>query len=82
MGAQATATCRNPKAHEAEPIQGRTGVRLASLSKKFKALDAVKDVTLNMFEDHITVLLGHNGASPPHIVTSLPFASILGVLLL
>ncbi|KAJ4444283.1 hypothetical protein ANN_06075, partial [Periplaneta americana] len=32
------------------------------LMMKFKKKIAVKDLTLNMYEGHITVLLGHNGA--------------------
>jgi ABC-type polysaccharide/polyol phosphate transport system ATPase subunit len=30
--------------------------------QKYGSKEAVKDLTLNMYEGHITVLLGHNGA--------------------
>jgi ABC-type multidrug transport system ATPase subunit len=36
----------------------RTGISFQKYGKKV----AVKDLTLNMYEGHITVLLGHNGA--------------------
>lgn len=48
---------------ETEPAERRAGVRIRSLCKKYanKKL-AVDNVTLNMYDDQITVLLGHNGA--------------------
>ena len=42
------------------------GIKINNLSKIYKQLgkykQAVKDLSLNIFENHITVLLGHNGA--------------------
>lgn len=39
-----------------------TGIQLKGLSKVFKSNTAVNKLSLDMFEGHITVLLGHNGA--------------------
>lgn len=39
-----------------------TGIQLKGLSKVFKANTAVNKLNLDMYEGHITVLLGHNGA--------------------
>jgi ATP-binding cassette subfamily A (ABC1) protein 3 len=38
------------------------GIQIQSLSKTFGANRAVKKLNLDMYEGHITVLLGHNGA--------------------
>ncbi|XP_026864956.2 ATP-binding cassette sub-family A member 3 [Electrophorus electricus] len=51
---------------EEEPSGLVSGVKIKHLSKVFrvgnKTKEAVKDLTVNMFEGQITVLLGHNGA--------------------
>ncbi|KAL7979133.1 hypothetical protein Chor_015157 [Crotalus horridus] len=51
---------------EEEPSDLVSGVKIKHLSKVFKVgsktREAVKDLTLNMYEGQITVLLGHNGA--------------------
>ncbi|CAL8274752.1 unnamed protein product [Lota lota] len=51
---------------EAEPAGLVSGVKIKHLAKEFKlgnkSRQAVRDLTLNMFEGQITVLLGHNGA--------------------
>uniref|UniRef100_A0A6Q2XA99 ABC transporter domain-containing protein n=1 Tax=Esox lucius TaxID=8010 RepID=A0A6Q2XA99_ESOLU len=51
---------------EEEPAGLVSGVKIKHLNKEFKMgnkmRQAVKDLTLNMFEGQITVLLGHNGA--------------------
>uniref|UniRef100_A0A8C5A8T7 ABC transporter domain-containing protein n=1 Tax=Gadus morhua TaxID=8049 RepID=A0A8C5A8T7_GADMO len=51
---------------EAEPAGLVSGVKIKHLNKEFtlgnKTRQAVRDLTLNMFEGQITVLLGHNGA--------------------
>uniref|UniRef100_A0A8C1YM35 ATP-binding cassette, sub-family A (ABC1), member 3b n=1 Tax=Cyprinus carpio TaxID=7962 RepID=A0A8C1YM35_CYPCA len=51
---------------EEEPAGLVSGVKIKHLAKVFKVgnktKDAVRDLTLNMFEGQITVLLGHNGA--------------------
>jgi ABC-type multidrug transport system fused ATPase/permease subunit len=36
--------------------------RIGIYFQKYGSKEAVKDLTLNMYEGHITVLLGHNGA--------------------
>ncbi|XP_044269295.1 phospholipid-transporting ATPase ABCA3-like isoform X2 [Tribolium madens] len=38
------------------------GIKLVNLSKTFGSHHAVKNLNLDMYEGHITVLLGHNGA--------------------
>lgn len=47
---------------ETEPQNLRRGVEIRNLRKVFKGKAAVQRLSLNMFEDQITVLLGHNGA--------------------
>ncbi|XP_061455423.1 phospholipid-transporting ATPase ABCA3 [Rhineura floridana] len=51
---------------EEEPSDLVSGIKIKHLSKVFKvgnkAREAVRDLTLNMYEGQITVLLGHNGA--------------------
>ncbi|XP_068605723.1 phospholipid-transporting ATPase ABCA3 [Brachionichthys hirsutus] len=51
---------------EEEPGGLVSGVKIKRLAKEFrmgkKTRHAVRDLTLNMFEGQITVLLGHNGA--------------------
>ncbi|XP_023666396.2 phospholipid-transporting ATPase ABCA3 [Paramormyrops kingsleyae] len=51
---------------EEEPSGLVSGIKIKRLSKVFKAgnktREAVRDLTLNMFEGQISVLLGHNGA--------------------
>ncbi|KAJ7305756.1 hypothetical protein JRQ81_010122 [Phrynocephalus forsythii] len=51
---------------EEEPSDLVSGIKIKHLSKVFKVggktREAVRDLTLNMYEGQITVLLGHNGA--------------------
>lgn len=47
---------------EKEPTNLRAGIKIKNLRKTFGQKTAVRDVSLDMYEDHITVLLGHNGA--------------------
>ncbi|KAJ6625426.1 hypothetical protein lerEdw1_014792 [Lerista edwardsae] len=51
---------------EEEPSDLVSGIKIKHLSKAFKVgnktREAVRDLTLNMYEGQITVLLGHNGA--------------------
>lgn len=47
---------------EPEPRNLHTGVEIRNLRKVFKNKAAVQRLSLNMYEDQITVLLGHNGA--------------------
>jgi ATP-binding cassette subfamily A (ABC1) protein 3 len=53
--------CR-PADQEEEPINLRIGIKIRNLSKKFGNKVAVKNLSLNLYENQITVLLGHNGA--------------------
>lgn len=41
---------------------GKAGIKLINLKKNFSGKTAVDGVSLNMFRNQITVLLGHNGA--------------------
>nr|XP_004653504.2 phospholipid-transporting ATPase ABCA3-like [Jaculus jaculus] len=54
------------KYFEVEPTNMVTGIQIQHLSKVFKkgynTKIAIKDLTLNVYEGQITVLLGHNGA--------------------
>jgi ATP-binding cassette, subfamily A (ABC1), member 3 len=53
----------NKHSMEADPEGKTAGIRIKGLTKSFaKNKYAVKNLHLNMFEDQITVLLGHNGA--------------------
>uniref|UniRef100_A0A6I8PBH8 ATP binding cassette subfamily A member 3 n=1 Tax=Ornithorhynchus anatinus TaxID=9258 RepID=A0A6I8PBH8_ORNAN len=51
---------------EEEPAGLVSGIKIKHLAKVFKvgnkSREAVRDLTVNMFEGQITVLLGHNGA--------------------
>ncbi|KAL7377816.1 hypothetical protein ABVT39_004728 [Epinephelus coioides] len=51
---------------EEEPAGLVSGIKIKHLAKEFKVgnktRQAVRDLTVNMFEGQITVLLGHNGA--------------------
>ena len=47
-------------------LQRKKGIQITGLNKIYRQLgkykQAVKDLSLNIYENHITVLLGHNGA--------------------
>ncbi|XP_018575545.1 ATP-binding cassette sub-family A member 3-like isoform X2 [Anoplophora glabripennis] len=47
---------------EEEPRHLRVGIEIKNLRKVFNNKAAVQRLSVNMFEDQITVLLGHNGA--------------------
>ncbi|XP_045462662.1 phospholipid-transporting ATPase ABCA3-like isoform X2 [Harmonia axyridis] len=47
---------------EKEPTNLHAGIQIRSLRKVFKGNVAVDNLALNMYENQITVLLGHNGA--------------------
>lgn len=47
---------------EEEPENLRAGIRIVNISKKFGHKFAVDKLCINMYENQITVLLGHNGA--------------------
>lgn len=47
---------------EDDPTNFRPGIEIKNLSKSFGKLKAVNQLSLKMFEDQITILLGHNGS--------------------
>ncbi|XP_030384717.1 ATP-binding cassette sub-family A member 3-like [Scaptodrosophila lebanonensis] len=47
---------------QSEALEQRVGIRIRNLHKRFGDKVAVQDLSLNMYQDEITVLLGHNGA--------------------
>ncbi|CAG7726830.1 unnamed protein product, partial [Allacma fusca] len=47
---------------EPPPVNGKAGIKIQGLSKVFGKQAAVKSLTINMYENQITALLGHNGA--------------------
>lgn len=47
---------------EPDPQNMKVGIKIAEISKMFGKSTVVNQLSLNMFEDQITVLLGHNGA--------------------
>lgn len=48
--------------YETEPIGQVAGIQVRGLRKVYDKKVAVNDLNLNMYENQITVLLGHNGA--------------------
>nr|XP_022911287.1 ATP-binding cassette sub-family A member 3-like [Onthophagus taurus]XP_022911294.1 ATP-binding cassette sub-family A member 3-like [Onthophagus taurus] len=49
--------------YESEPVNLKAGIKIKHLRKMYSNKKvAVRDLSLNMFENQITVLLGHNGA--------------------
>lgn len=53
----------NNEFFEKEPTYLKPGIKVVNLRKVFgKNKTAVRDISLNMYENQITVLLGHNGA--------------------
>ncbi|XP_075155305.1 ATP binding cassette subfamily A member 3 isoform X2 [Haematobia irritans] len=62
---------RNPDAFEPEPAGKHIGLQVRNLRKRFGEKQAVKGVSLNMYEDEITVLLGHNGAGKTTTISML-----------
>ena len=56
-------TEQNEQFIEEEPMDMKAGIQVRGMSKQYnKAQVAVDNLHLNMYEDQITVLLGHNGA--------------------
>ncbi|EDW27108.1 GL16575 [Drosophila persimilis] len=62
---------RDPNAFEREPEGKHIGVQMRHLKKKFADKMVVKGLSMNMFEDEITVLLGHNGAGKTTTISML-----------
>lgn len=54
--------CATNSGFEAEPTGHIAGIQVCELRKVYGKKVAVNNLTLNMYEDQITVLLGHNGA--------------------
>lgn len=48
--------------YEAEPPNLEAGIHIMHLHKEFKNKPAVNNLSLNIYEGQVTVLLGHNGA--------------------
>ena len=56
-------TARNAEFIEEEPIGLKAGVQIKGLTKQYnKDKRAVNSIHINMYENQITALLGHNGA--------------------
>ncbi|XP_030379886.1 ATP-binding cassette sub-family A member 3 isoform X2 [Scaptodrosophila lebanonensis] len=62
---------RNPDAFEVEPEDKHIGLQVRNLKKTFGKKTAVKGLSVNMYEDEITVLLGHNGAGKTTTISML-----------
>lgn len=56
---------------EPEPSFLKTGIQITNLRKVFHKKAAVEDLSLKMYEDQITVLLGHNGAGKTTVMSML-----------
>lgn len=53
----------DPEHFEKEPLNERAGIEVRKLYKKFpNKFEAVKNLSMNIYNNQITVLLGHNGA--------------------
>ncbi|XP_055909470.1 phospholipid-transporting ATPase ABCA1-like isoform X2 [Eupeodes corollae] len=61
----------HPSSFEIEPVGKHVGLQIKNLTKVFGQRKAVKDLSLNMYEDEITVLLGHNGAGKTTTISML-----------
>ncbi|CRK87607.1 CLUMA_CG001403, isoform A [Clunio marinus] len=57
--------------YEEEPTNLKVGIKTQDLSKTFDNKVAVNKLNLNMYEDQITVLLGHNGAGKTTTISML-----------
>ncbi|XP_037937451.1 ATP-binding cassette sub-family A member 3 isoform X2 [Teleopsis dalmanni] len=62
---------KNPDAFEAEPTGKYIGLQVKNLKKKYGDKMVVKGLSVNMYEDEITVLLGHNGAGKTTTISML-----------
>ncbi|XP_067637687.1 phospholipid-transporting ATPase ABCA3 isoform X2 [Eurosta solidaginis] len=60
-----------PDAFEAEPVGKHVGLQVKNLKKRFGEKYAVKGLSVNLYEDEITVLLGHNGAGKTTTISML-----------
>ncbi|XP_037883728.1 phospholipid-transporting ATPase ABCA1 isoform X1 [Glossina fuscipes] len=76
VGAEAMPNCvhiprKNPEAFELEPSGKHVGIEVKNLKKVFGPKLAVNGLSVNMYEDDITVLLGHNGAGKTTTISML-----------
>ncbi|XP_037937486.1 ATP-binding cassette sub-family A member 3-like [Teleopsis dalmanni] len=62
---------QNPDAFEAEPKDKHVGIHVKNLKKQFGEKTVVKGLNVKMFENEITVLLGHNGAGKTTTISML-----------
>lgn len=62
---------RHSDAFETEPADKHVGVQVRNLEKYFGQKIAVRDLSMNMYQDEITVLLGHNGAGKTTTISML-----------
>ncbi|EAT39837.1 AAEL008388-PA [Aedes aegypti] len=57
---------------EEEPTEKHAGIKILGLTKKFSGSKiAVNDLSLNLYEDQISILLGHNGAGKTTMMSML-----------
>ncbi|XP_040829840.1 phospholipid-transporting ATPase ABCA3-like isoform X2 [Ochotona curzoniae] len=56
---------------EDEPISLVTGIQIKRLHKEFDDNTAVNNLSLNVYKDQITILLGHNGAGKTTVLSIL-----------
>lgn len=61
----------NDENFESEPIGNKIGICIENLSKSFGIKSVVSKVSLKLFEDQITVLLGQNGAGKTTTISML-----------
>ncbi|XP_017044767.1 phospholipid-transporting ATPase ABCA3-like isoform X2 [Drosophila ficusphila] len=52
----------DPSSFEAVSENKQIGLKITNLTKRFDDKTAVKGLSMNLYQDEITVLLGHNGA--------------------
>ncbi|KAM7349571.1 ATP binding cassette subfamily A member 3 isoform 2-T3 [Cochliomyia hominivorax] len=62
---------QNPEGFEPEPSGKHVGLQVKNLKKRFGDKIAVNGLSVNMYEDEITVLLGHNGAGKTTTISML-----------
>ncbi|CRK94334.1 CLUMA_CG007849, isoform A [Clunio marinus] len=48
--------------YEPEPRNLKTGIKIKNLTKTFSGVNVVNSLNLNLYDDQITVILGHNGS--------------------
>ncbi|GBP54717.1 ATP-binding cassette sub-family A member 3 [Eumeta japonica] len=66
---------------EEDPVGNPTGIQISKLTKAFKANVVVNELSLNVYEGQITVLLGHNGAGKTTTISILTGkGTVMGVL--